>query len=251
MKLTITDLFVSVENKGIIKGLNLTIKKGEVHAIMGPNGSGKSTLSLSLMGHPSYRITSGTVKIDAIDLLSLDVTRRARQGLFLAFQKPLAIPGVGVMNFLRSSYSEKNGKDKNKSIKEFIKLVKEKASLLHLKDDFLKRGLNEGFSGGESKKLEMLQMAILTPSFAILDEIDTGLDIDALKIVANTIETLRKQTGILIITHYQRILKYLKPDFVHMMIDGKIVKSGNYQLAKEIEESGYKSYETSKPDGKS
>lgn len=251
MTLSISKLHVAVGNKEIIKGINLSIKNGEVHVLMGPNGSGKSTLSFALMGHPTYRITGGEILFGRINLLPLSPEERARLGVFLAFQKPLSIPGVSIINFLRTAYlsvhnsGKKSKIEKTFSVREFLDLLREKAELFYIKESFLKREVNEGFSGGEMKKLEMLTMAVLSPSFAILDEIDTGLDIDALRIVAFGIEQLRKDTGILLITHYQRILRYLRPDFVHVMINGKIVASGDATLAKQLEKTGYAIYEKS------
>lgn len=242
MELKIQNLSVSVKHKEIIRDISLSIKTGEVHVIMGPNGSGKSTLSLALAGHPDYTVTNGKILINNLDITGLSPEKRAQLGLFLAFQKPLAVAGVGIINFLKTAYMKKNPGGKDISIRSFLETVKNNAGLFKLNEEFLKRGLNDGFSGGEAKKLEMLQMAVLKPDFSILDEIDTGLDVDALKTVATGIETFRKEMGIILITHYQRILKYLKPDAVHIMIDGKIAESGGFSLVKKIEEKGYENY---------
>lgn len=250
-KLEIKNLRVNLEEKQIIKGISLTVKSGEVHAIMGPNGSGKSTLSQALMGHPNYKIDrSSEVNINGKDITSLKPNERAKIGLFLAFQNPIAIPGVSVGNFLKTAYqSLKDPRKKSiKKIKynptlsvwEFNKSLVDKASKLSIPQDFLKRAINDGFSGGEKKKLEMLQAIVLEPKFAIFDEIDTGLDIDALKIVALGIKKLKeKGCGVIIITHYQRILKYVTPDFIHILISGKIAKSGGPSLAALLEKKGY------------
>lgn len=251
MKFSISDLHVQLSGKKILNGINLSIKKGEVHALMGPNGSGKSTLSFTLMGHPAYTVTKGRVLLGNKNILSLPPEKRAKEGLFLAFQKPLSISGVSVINFLRSAYTnlhstgiKKNGFSKI-SVHDFLALVKDQAKLFRIKEELLYRGLNDGFSGGEMKKLELLQMAVLSPKFVILDEIDTGLDIDALKVVANGISKLKnKGIGILVITHYQRILHYLSPDLVHVMIGGKIVTSGDATLAKKLEDNGYSLFES-------
>ncbi|MBM4420888.1 MAG: Fe-S cluster assembly ATPase SufC [Chloroflexi bacterium] len=259
--LVIRDLHVSVEHKPILRGIDLTVRGGEVHAIMGPNGSGKSTLSLTLMGHPRYTATSGSVTYDGRDLLALPVDERARAGVFLAFQYPAAIPGVSVANFLRTSINARRKgpggaassvparpaspggavpPSTDMPIPEFRRLLKEKTALLEVDDSFLTRAVNDGFSGGEKKRLEMLQMHMLQPTVAVLDETDSGLDIDALKVVSNAIEKLRSpQVGILLITHYERILRYVHPDQVHVLIDGKIVRTGGRELANELEAKGY------------
>ncbi len=234
----IEDLHASVENKPILKGVNLTIKRGEVHAIMGPNGSGKSTLSNVLMGHPKYKVTRGKVEFKGDDLLALSVDERARKGLFLGFQYPLSIPGVPVSKFLRMSMQAVRGKEI--PIIEFRNAFKQKMELLGISDSFSGRYINEGFSGGEKKRHEILQLALLEPDMAILDETDSGLDIDALKVVSNGIEKTRSpQRGILLITHYQRILNYVQPDFIHVLAEGRIVKSGGKELAAELETKGY------------
>ena len=236
--LKIEDLHVAVEGKEILKGLNLTINKGEVHALMGPNGSGKSTLAYVLIGHPKYQVTSGKVWYKGEDILALKPNERAKKGLFLAFQYPTPIPGVTVMNFLRAALKSVQGKEI--PAKDFLKLLKEKMQLLEISDQFSNRYINDGFSGGEKKRHEILQMAILGPEMAILDETDSGLDIDALKTVAKGVNRLiGPNLGILLITHYQRMLNYIKPDFVHVLVDGKIVQSGGDKLALKLEELGY------------
>jgi Fe-S cluster assembly ATP-binding protein len=247
-RLQIQDLHVSVEGKEIIKGVNLTVEKGEVHAIMGPNGSGKSTLAMSLMGHPKYDVTHGEVLFKGQNVLELEADERARLGLFLAFQYPFEISGVPLSRFLLQarkarqgpSEDQANGKTKKLAFGEFRKMLKERLALLKIDESFATRYLNEGFSGGEKKRAEILQMLMLQPEIAILDETDSGLDIDSVKIVAEAVNSLRgPQFGCLAITHYQRILNYLRPDFVHVMVDGRIVKSGDQQLAHELEERGY------------
>ena len=236
--LKIENLHAEVEGKPILKGVTLTINRGEIHAIMGPNGSGKSTLSNVLMGHPKYKITQGKIFFKGADLDGLSVDERGRRGLFLAFQYPLAIPGVPVSKFLRMSLQAV--RQKETPILEFRKKLKEKSELLGIKDSFLGRYINEGFSGGEKKRHEILQLALLEPELAILDETDSGLDIDALKVVAQGIEsTHSSEKGILLITHYQRILNYVKPDFIHVLADGQIIKSGGKDLALQLEEKGY------------
>lgn len=236
--LQIEDLHASIENKTILKGINLTIRRGQVHAIMGPNGSGKSTLSNVLMGHPKYTVTQGKVWFKGDDLLKLSVDARARKGLFLGFQYPLSIPGVPVSKFLRMSLQAVRGKEV--PIIEFRNSFKQKMELLGIGDSFTGRYINEGFSGGEKKRHEILQLALLEPDMAILDETDSGLDIDALKIVSNGIEKTRSpQRGILLITHYQRILNYVQPDFIHVLANGRIIKSGGKELATELESKGY------------
>jgi Fe-S cluster assembly ATP-binding protein len=236
--LQIKNLHVSTDNKEILKGLDLTIKQGEIHAIMGPNGSGKSSLSLALMGHPRYQITSGSIRIDGEDLTSLTPDKRAKLGLFLAMQYPVAVPGVSVFNLLRTA--NKNLDSQKVPAIEFQKIVKKEMKNLRINENFLTRSINDGFSGGEKKKMETLQLSILNPKYAILDETDSGLDVDALKIVSQGINSsFSKNIGILLITHYQRILKYVKPDFVHILVDGKIVKSGGAELAETVEEKGY------------
>jgi Fe-S cluster assembly ATP-binding protein len=243
-ELAISDLKVSIEGKQILNGVNLNVKQGEVHAIMGPNGTGKSTLAYTLMGHPSYTVNSGSVTFKGQNLLDLAVDERSRLGLFLAFQYPVSIPGVTVANFLRTAVNARrkaiNPEDKGVAIPEFRKLLKEKMEMLKMDMSFAGRYLNEGFSGGEKKRAEVLQMAILQPDIAILDETDSGLDIDALRIVSEGVNLLRSQNiGVLLITHYQRMLNYIKPDVVHIMMGGTIVESGGADLALHLEEQGY------------
>jgi Fe-S cluster assembly ATP-binding protein len=243
-ELVIKNLHVNIEGKEILKGLNLTINQGEIHAIMGPNGTGKSTLAYTLMGHPSYEVTGGEVWFKGENILELDADERSRLGIFLAFQYPVAIPGVTVANFLRSALNARrrsnNPEDKGVPIPEFRKTLKEKMSLLKMDHSFAGRYLNDGFSGGEKKRAEILQMATLKPEIAILDETDSGLDIDALRVVADGVNALMgPEMGVLVITHYQRLLNYIKPDFVHVMFDGLIVESGGPELALQLEEQGY------------
>jgi Fe-S cluster assembly ATP-binding protein len=237
----IKNLKTSVDDKEILKGLNLSIGKGEVHAIMGPNGSGKSTLSYALAGKEGYNV-SGEIKFNKINLLELNAEQRAQEGVFLAFQYPIEIPGVFTNNFLRTSLNsvrKANGKPELNAI-EFLKIVKEKSKELNIDAEMLARPLNVGFSGGEKKRNEILQMSLLEPSFIIMDETDSGLDIDALKVVSNGVNSLRDpDRSFLIITHYQRLLNYIKPDFVHVLSDGKIVKTGDWKLALELENEGY------------
>jgi Fe-S cluster assembly ATP-binding protein len=242
--LEIKNLHVSIEGKEILKGLDLTVRQGEVHAIMGPNGTGKSTLAYTLMGHPSYVVTEGEVLFKGQNILDLDVDVRARMGIFLAFQYPVSIPGVTVANFLRTAINARrraeNSDDKGVQIPEFRKQLKSKMELLKMDPAFAGRYLNEGFSGGEKKRAEILQMAMLKPEIAILDETDSGLDIDALRIVSEGVNALRGgDLGIMVITHYQRILNYISPDFVHVMLGGKIVESGGAELALNLEQHGY------------
>ena len=242
--LELKNLKASIGDKSIIKGLNLNIKAGEVHAIMGPNGSGKSTLANVLSGKNGYEI-SGSLKFEGQNLNEIPIEERARKGIFLAFQYPLEIPGVNTNNFLKTSLNtiRKSKGEKNLDTITLLKLIKEKASELNIDEKFLSRHLNVGFSGGEKKKNEILQMKLLEPKLAILDETDSGLDIDALKIVANGVNTLRNNyNSFLIITHYQRLLDYIKPDFVHVLSDGKIVKTGDSDLAQELEKTGYKNF---------
>jgi Fe-S cluster assembly ATP-binding protein len=252
---SIKDLRVSVDGKLILKGLSLDINLGETHALMGPNGSGKSTLAYALMGHPKYEVEGGEVWFKGHNILELTPDERARMGLFLAFQYPTSISGVSLANFLRTavdavrggkSESNGNGKGKGKGslpIAEFRKLLSEKMELLRMDKSFARRYLNEGFSGGEKKRAEILQMAMLQPEIAVLDETDSGLDIDALRIVSEGVNALSgPHMGILVITHYQRILNYVKPDFVHVMVNGQIVESGGAELAHQLEEEGYDRY---------
>jgi Fe-S cluster assembly ATP-binding protein len=238
----IEDLRVSVDQKEILKGVNLEVSKGEVHALMGPNGSGKSTLANALMGHPRYVVTSGRIYYKGEDITALPVDLRAKKGMFLAFQYPLEIPGVKVRQFLRMALKSVRGTDVK--VSEFRKLLTEKMQQLEVNPAFAERYLNEGFSGGEKKRNEVLQMAILQPELAIMDETDSGLDIDALKIVSDGINALRgPDLGILLITHYQRMLNYVTPDFVHVLVDGRIVRSGGKELALELEERGYDQFQ--------
>jgi Fe-S cluster assembly ATP-binding protein len=242
--LEIKDLHVAIEGKEILKGVDLIVKQGEVHALMGPNGTGKSTLAYSLMGHPKYEITQGQMIFKGQNLEELDTDERARQGLFLAFQYPVAIPGVSLANFLRMAINaHRRGmdpEDKGISIPKFRTMLKEKMDLLQMPHEFAGRYLNDGFSGGEKKRAEILQLAALEPEIAVLDETDSGLDIDALRIVASGVNALAgPELGVLIITHYQRILNYIKPDFVHIMLNGRIVESGGADLAEHLEEHGY------------
>lgn len=242
--LEIKNLHVQVSENLILKGLDLNIQQGEVHAIMGPNGTGKSTFAYAIMGHPSYSIFEGDVLLDGKSILDLETDERAHLGLFLAFQYPVAIPGVSVANFLRTALNAKQKYEdpdaKPISIVNFRKLLKNKMDLLKMDYSFAGRYLNEGFSGGEKKRAEILQMAVLEPSFAILDETDSGLDIDALRIVSEGVNALRGENlGVVLITHYQRMLNYIQPDYVHVMFNGKIVESGQAELALHLEENGY------------
>lgn len=232
------EIRVSVDDKEVVKGASLQVRPGEIHAIMGPNGSGKSSLSNALMGHPSYQITSGEATLDGHSILEMEADERSRAGLFLAFQYPLAIPGVSVANFLRTALLSHRGKEADMS--DFRKLLKGHMKDLGIDDQFAGRHLNDGFSGGEKKRIEILQMAVLNPKMAILDETDSGLDIDALKTVAQGINRFHsKENGILLVTHYQRLLDHIKPDYVHVMMDGRLVKSGGPELALKLEEQGY------------
>ncbi len=240
--LTIENLHAQVEGKQILNGIDLDVKAGEVHAIMGPNGSGKSTLSSVITGHQDYEVNQGTMLLEGEDLADLSPEERAHKGIFLSFQYPIEIPGVSVTNFIKTAI---NASRKAKGLEDMaanvmLKKIREKSSLLEIDSRFLSRSLNEGFSGGEKKRNEIFQMAMLEPKLSILDETDSGLDIDALKIVANGVNKLRsKDNAIIIITHYQRLLEYIVPDFVHVLFDGKIVKSGTKDLALELEEKGY------------
>ncbi len=244
--LVVDNLHIAVEGKEILKGLNLTVKAGEVHVLMGPNGSGKSTLSFCLMGHPKYQVTAGRVLYKGEDLLSLAPNERAKRGVFLAFQYPTAIPGVTIANFLRAALRGVRGADV--PVKEFRQVVKTQLKSLGIPDAFMNRYVNDGFSGGEKKRIEILQMAVLNPSLAVLDETDSGLDIDALKTVAEGINAQRApERGILLITHYQRMLNYIKPDVVHVMVDGRIVRSGGPELALALEAKGYEGFRPTEP----
>lgn len=240
--LEIEGLRAGVEGREILKGIDLAIRPGETHAIMGPNGSGKSTLSQVLMGRESFEVTGGSVRYLGKDLLEMGTHERAREGLFLAFQYPIEIPGVNNVYFLKAAYNalKKHRGEPEVDAMDFLKLVKDKARLLEFDEDFLKRSVNEGFSGGEKKRNEIFQMTVLDPRLAVLDETDSGLDIDALKIVAKGVNAMRRpDNGFLVITHYQRLLDYIVPDFVHVLVDGRIVRSGGKGLALELEEKGY------------
>lgn len=238
--LKIEDMHVSVEGKSILQGLNLEVKGGEVHAVMGPNGTGKSTLASAVMGHPKYEVTQGKVELDGENVLEMDVDERARKGLFLAMQYPSEVTGVTNSDFLRSAINARRGEGNEISLMKFIRQMDKKMQLLDMDESFSQRYLNEGFSGGEKKRNEILQMMMLEPRIAILDEIDSGLDIDALKVVAQGVnEMLKPELGVLIITHYQRLLNYIKPDFVHVMMQGRIVRSGGPELAERLEAEGY------------
>jgi Fe-S cluster assembly ATP-binding protein len=240
--LKINNLHASIEDKEILKGFNLEVKAGEVHAIMGPNGSGKSTFANVLAGRDEYEMTGGTMELNGEDITEMDPEERAHKGIFLSFQYPVEIPGVSVTNFMKTAINETRkaqGKEDMKAA-EMLKLIREKSELLEIDRKFLSRSLNEGFSGGEKKRNEIFQMAMLEPKLAILDETDSGLDIDALRIVANGVNKLRnKDNATIVITHYQRLLDYIVPDFVHVLYDGRIVKSGGKELAMELEERGY------------
>tara|TARA_R110002072_G_scaffold85225_1_gene192977 strand:- start:57663 stop:58412 length:750 start_codon:yes stop_codon:yes gene_type:complete len=240
--LEIKNVHASVEDKDILKGINLQVNSGEVHAIMGPNGSGKSTLASVIAGKEEFELTQGEVLFEGNDISELDPEERAHKGVFLSFQYPVEIPGVSVTNFIKTAINESR-KAKGKEdmpASEMLKMIREKADMLEIDRKFLSRSLNEGFSGGEKKRNEIFQMAMLEPKLAILDETDSGLDIDALKIVANGVNKLRsKDNAVIVITHYQRLLDYIVPDFVHVLMDGKIVKSGSKELAYELEEKGY------------
>ncbi len=242
MALEVKDLHVSVEGKKILNGINLRIEDGEVIAIMGPNGSGKSTLSYTLMGHPKYKIEKGQILLNGEDLTNAPTDERAKKGLFLSFQYPEEVPGVTTINFLRTAVNAQL--DEPMKIPEFRKILNENCELLAIKPEMLRRYLNQGFSGGEKKKMEILQLLMLNPSIAILDETDSGLDIDAMKIVANGInhysaKSENKERGVLLITHYQRLLDYVKPSKIHILMDGQIKYSGGFELAKKLEEKGY------------
>jgi Fe-S cluster assembly ATP-binding protein len=239
-QLEIQNLHIAIGEKEIVKGFNLTIRQGEVHAIMGPNGTGKSTLAKAIAGHPDYTITSGDVLIDGRSMLALEPDERARAGIFLAFQYPSEIPGVSIANFLRGAVQARMAEGEELDATAYYKRLYQKMDLLKIDRKFTSRSVNDGFSGGEKKRCEILQMAMLEPLFALMDETDSGLDIDALRIVADGVNAMRgAQLGILMITHYQRLLDYIVPDFVHVMWDGRIVKSGDKSLALELESKGY------------
>ncbi len=243
-ELVIRNLHVCIEGREILRGVNLTVRQGEVHALMGPNGTGKSTLAYTLMGHPNYQVTEGEVWFKGQNILELEPDQRSHLGLFLAFQYPVAIPGVTVANFLRTAINAhrraSNPVDKGIAIPEFRKILRGQMELLKMDSVFAGRYLNDGFSGGEKKRAEVLQMATLQPEIAVMDETDSGLDIDALRIVSEGVNTLKgPKMGILVITHYQRILNYIKPDFVHIMLDGRVIETGGPDLALNLEEHGY------------
>lgn len=240
--LTIKDLFATVKEKSLLKGINLTVKPGEIHAIMGPNGAGKSTLAKILAGHPSYNVTSGEILYKGKSLLELEPEERAHAGIFMSFQYPLEIPGVSNLQFLHVAFNSwrKARHEEEMPLADFEILLEEKMAMMDIKAEFKTRDLNEGFSGGEKKRNEILQMAVLCPDLAILDETDSGLDIDAMRIVSKGVNQLmRDDMGLILITHYQRLLEYIKPHYVHVMIDGRIVKSGGPDLALELEDKGY------------
>jgi len=239
--LEVKDLHVSIEDKQILKGVNLVMNTGEIHAIMGPNGTGKSTLSQAIMGHPSYKITQGEILLDGVDVTEMEVDERARAGLFLAMQYPSEITGITNAEFMRAAINARRPEDDKISVMSFIKKLDEKMEILDMPEEMAERYLNEGFSGGEKKRNEILQLMMIEPTFAILDEIDSGLDIDALKVVSKGVNLMAgPDFGVLIITHYQRLLNYVHPTFVHVMMDGRIVKSGDASLAKRLEAEGYR-----------
>lgn len=240
MKLEIKELHANVEGKEILKGLNLSIQTGEIHAIMGPNGAGKSTLSHVIMGNPKYEVTAGQILLDGEDVLEMDVDERARKGLFMAFQYPVEIPGITVGRFLKRATEIQDEVEDGKKARSFVKDLRANMKFLDMDQQFINRYLNEGFSGGEKKRMEILQMLMLKPAFGILDETDSGLDIDALKVVAKGVNRLRSPDfGSIIITHYQRILNHIKPDYVHILFDGRIVTSGGEDLVETLEDKGY------------
>ena len=241
--LVIRNLHVKVEDREILSGINLAVEPGKVHAIMGPNGSGKSTLAYALMGHPGYEVTQGEVLLDGVNMVGLDPNDRAKQGLFLAFQYPHSIPGVTMANFLRTAVN--SIRETPIPAKEFRQTLREKLKLLRMSDEFAGRYVNDGFSGGEKKRAEILQMAMLQPRYAVLDETDSGLDIDALRIVADGVNALLgPEMGVLVITHYQRLLNYIKPDYVHVLVGGRVVQEGGPELALELDKTGYEQYES-------
>ena len=232
---------MAIEGKEILKGVNLTLKTGEIHAVMGPNGTGKSTLAAAIMGNPAYQVTQGEILLDGEDVLEMEVDERARAGLFLAVQYPSEIPGVTNAEFMRAAINSRRDDDNKMGVREFIKKLDEKMALLDMPEEMAERYLNEGFSGGEKKRNEILQCLMIEPSFAILDEIDSGLDIDALKVVSQGVDAMRGEGfGSLIITHYQRLLNYITPDVVHIMMEGRVVMTGDAELAKRLEAEGYK-----------
>jgi Fe-S cluster assembly ATP-binding protein len=244
--LTIENLHVAIDGKEILKGVDLTIRQGEVHALMGPNGSGKSTLSYALMGHPNYEVTEGSARIDGVDILEMEADERAKAGLFLAFQYPTSIPGVTVANFLRHAVTNIRNPNRLEGhdlmpMRDFRKELRDQMTELGMDQEFARRYLNEGFSGGEKKRAEVLQLAMLRPAFAILDETDSGLDIDAVRIVSEGVNKVaaKFETGVLVITHYQRILTYIKPEFVHILFGGRIVENGGGELVEALERKGY------------
>lgn len=239
--LEIKNLHVSIEDKMILKGVNLTIHTGEIHAIMGPNGTGKSTLSQAIMGHPSYTIVEGEILLDGEDVTEMEVDERARAGLFLAMQYPSEITGITNAEFMRAAINARRPEDDKLPVMDFIRKLDKNLAVLDMPEEMAERYLNEGFSGGEKKRNEILQLMMIEPKFAILDEIDSGLDIDALKVVSKGVNSMRGDDfGVLIITHYQRLLNYIHPDFVHVMMDGRVVKSGDATLAKRLEAEGYR-----------
>lgn len=239
--LEIKNLHVRIEDKEILKGVNMTINTNEIHAVMGPNGTGKSTLAAAIMGHPAYEVTEGEILIDGEDILELETDERALAGLFLAVQYPSEIAGITNAEFLRASINARRDEDNKIGVMEFIKKMDEKMALLDMPEEMAERYLNEGFSGGEKKRNEILQLLMIEPTFAILDEIDSGLDIDALQVVSKGVNQMRGENfGALIITHYQRLLNYIKPDVVHIMMDGRVVKTGDADLARQLEAEGYK-----------